>query len=200
MFALAFLGDIFLIGLFTFGEIISRELHIFHGQKAERKHYKTMPSFRKLHNFTRLFRCLQILLEFFTNSVGILFPVSQVILFLLGVYCQVCLTTQWHQMGKVTSTILLASFICSMVMWTIILDILGRMQSNSRRMIGSWMFVPVGFWGSHYNMKYIKQFQRSCKPLVVNYVVFGVKKGTVFKFVETVSRSTFRALVAVREY
>lgn len=198
-FTFSWLLDVYIHGFFLFSSFVSKEIRFGAANAEKSGKYKTTAALRKTENVTKIYRMLQILLNRYLDSVGLTVVVGHILISVFSVFTQVSLLTQWDLLTPITRTILLFSLIMADIVSVVLLDVLGRMLVESGKSISSWVKVSNVVWGSRYNSAYLKKFQKSCKPLMLEYGGwYKINRKTVLTSMKLKSRITCRALLTLR--
>lgn len=79
--------------------------------------------------------------------------------------------------------------------WGITLEIGGRFQLKAKRTLESWNLLPIA---NPLEKKLKSKFRKSVKPLILGKKgVYAVSRLTVLKFIMSIIKGTFRALLTI---
>ena len=164
--------------------------------KPNQKQYNTINALRCPNNLPVQYRSLEVLHK---NALEIAAPCIipiQVIFTNLCLFCNFTLITQWNKMNTVTKAVLLLWTCAVLVAWITGLQFGGWMRLKSIQVLRSWYFYE---W-SKADMKYMRRFQRSCKPLAIRVgKMYCIKRNSVLTFLRGIVRGTFRALLTLHK-
>jgi len=163
---------------------------------AKKSCYEFSPRFRTVVNLPSAYRSVEILhlnvnqiLEF--GIIPLQASIGQNTL-----YCNFLLITRWNQID-ISTKIILASWIGTLcTCWTFGLDFAGRFNTQAKVLLRSW-----DHWEwSKRDMKLIKRFQKSCRPLGMRAgPYYCIKKRSVLLFLRGIFEGTFRAFCITSE-
>lgn len=186
-----FWTDNIILTYFVFWELMSHETRM--GMLK----YKVSNNLRKLPNIIYYHRALQICLQMTMNSMGLLLPVTHLVVIKLSLYTQVSLIRKWNQLDNLTIAILLFSWASGQCVWLFALHFSGKMVKESKITLISWKAINI--WGNKDNNKFMHKFRKSCKPMTINYHnVYILRRSSILKFLKSVCRGTLRALLTIR--
>lgn len=185
-----FMADHIILTYFVFWELLLHETRLGRGK------YKLSNNLRRYPNLIYCHRALQIFLTLYTESIGMLFPLTHIIVLKLSLYSQVSLIRKWNKLDKLTVAILVFASISGQAVWLFALHYSGDMVTESKRTVSSWKGRE---WKTSGETKFMKKFSKSCRPMTINYHnVYILKRSSILRFLKNVCRGTLRALLTIR--
>lgn len=163
--------------------------------RPNRPSYETLEELRSPSNFSITYRTIQILHKISMEQYGIIILPLQSLETQLAIMCLYTLITQGTILHGTVVMVLISFAIGSLVPTAGMLWICGKFESISKKTINSWKYFS---WPDK-DLKYINKFRKSCQPLRIGLQgVYTIKKISVLKFLQTIVRGTFRALLALK--
>lgn len=158
---------------------------------------KSHRELRKIDNFTRMYRSVQLLIQMQNQLTPFVFmPLQGVVMYHI-VFCYVVV---FHVGDKFSTTanIVLALFGTGMLLlWTAVLNLFGRMEVIGAKIQHSWRKHGQLRW--KWNSKYMNKFQKSCKPILVAHgTSFEVRRFTVLNVSMKISTATFETIILTK--
>lgn len=180
--------------IFNVGAIVSqlgvREYYL--GQRG----YRLVDEVRQdISVLVHQYRSIEIFSETGMLFIGKFLVPFQSVFMVSTVFCNSMLIKQWDRMQTATKVLILFwAFGCTTV-WSLILVLGGYLHKHGKSVLVSWKNHDFGT--THRN-KLMKRVARSCRPVMLNYGnCFVIRKGSVLKFLRSVSRGTLRALLVM---
>lgn len=100
------------------------------------------------------------------------------------------------EMDKISVAVLVSWGIAAATFWGVILIMGGGLYLNGNNLLLSWKYHSN--WPDKFQKEVFHKFRRSCRPFVLNYGRwYVIKRLTVLKFVRSLCRGIFKALLAL---
>lgn len=164
---------------------------------------KATGNLRKVINFTRVYRALEIMLTLQNQVIAVGLLPLQTCAWFLCVFCFVTLEKHWKDLQALGKLIVFGFGCVCMLTWTLILKMAGHITVTNGKTRHSWKRAEIDKLLNFRLLsakRYMKRFGRSCRPINVGYgKMFVVKPGTVLRFLKMLSRGILKALLASRK-
>lgn len=83
----------------------------------------------------------------------------------------------------------------TIVVWSLVLEIFGRLDKEGRKVLKSWKFIPNL---DKFERKLLSKFGKGCRPVIFGLEgLLTIKRDTVIKYYATLIKRTFRALLTL---
>lgn len=158
-------------------------------------HQHASAGFRSFANIRFHYTQLEILQICFLDIFGVLYVPVNIIATNLALFCNYTLIKRWEELDAAGATILIIWSTLSFIGPPMIYGIVGSLRNLGVKVLLS---MKDADWGSKSQNVQMKKYVKGCDPL--NYglgKMFVIKRSTVLVFVRTVSRGTFRTLLAL---
>ncbi|CAL8072504.1 unnamed protein product [Orchesella dallaii] len=155
--------------------------------------YKTIDLLREPRQLVVNYKMLQILVKMVNFEIGILFVVLQLLFTQITLFCNVTLIFQWEDL-KINTKILL-TFIAGFATcgWATFLFVAGIQYGYSEAATESW---KLEYWSTRKERMYMQRVKWSLRPFSFgDGKRFIIKPVTVLKYINSVSKNTFRSLI-----
>jgi len=123
-----------------------------------------------------------------------MFIPAQTIITQVALFC-ICMCVRiWNELDRITRSILMDSTSGALLVWSVALELSGRLELGSRRLLRSWKN-----WNwSVADKKLLSKFRKSCRPICMRAGSYHViQRTSVLKFLRGIVRGTFRALLTI---
>lgn len=172
---------------------ISRELRL------TRNMYWSDSSLRRLDDIRIVYRAFECLHSRVLNDccIGSYMAWLNAYLELVSIFLSFVLLRYWNVLALISKVPLVLGFVLVPVGWTLFLELGGRLQKASLKMVSSWRNCN---WGNGMDNKLMQKFCRSCLPILMCWGKwFVVGRKSVLTFQKGVTRGTVRVLLMSRK-
>ncbi|CAL8085924.1 unnamed protein product [Orchesella dallaii] len=176
----------------TFIPFFTNELRIGMGQ------YKTLDTLRTPKNLMATFRSFQLLHQIAISLFDVCILPCQIVASNLILFSNFMFIRHRVEMQPETNCMLVGWSTLSLLLWTFVLELGGRLHSRGREVLKSWKLHDFGDKSAN---RCMSKFRKSCQPLAMNFGrTYVIRRLSVLKFIRGLTVGTFRLLLAVDEY
>lgn len=190
---IASMGGILIAYMFYMFLLISRELRISSGIK-----HLSLGTFRSSQNVRTFYRAIQIVQHqiLYTCNFGVYILLINAVCMKTGIYFTFTLLRYWGRLKLVTKAPMVIGDLMCVGYWVFLLQMGCLFYVGCKKTLISWQRHN---WGFMEQIKLMRRFHRSCRPIVFSYgSQFVMGRKSVLKFFRGVSRGTCRALLATK--
>lgn len=160
---------------------------------------KSVENMRQIKIFTLVYRCIEIIINMQNEITSFtLVPLQSEVMY----HCMFCymVAIRMHQKFNATAVGGVVTFATGILLaWLLALKIFGQVGSWNKKTLKSWTTQGKMHWKNKADIRYMKKFQKSCKPLCVAYkTYFIVKPFTVLRCLMKIMTVIFKALLLTK--
>jgi len=153
--------------------------------------YKTDDLLREPFNLVLNYRAIQVLMKTFNVEIGIVFVPCQICITQVILVCNVSLAFQWDLFRINTKIFLTGLLLICLAGWATFLLLAGWQYEESRKTVESWKRMT---WTKRTDRMYMRRVAETCQPITFgDGKRFLITPGKVLRFIDSVSKNTFRA-------
>jgi hypothetical protein len=158
--------------------------------------YKTNSRLRFTNNLTLEYRKLEVLHLNVIDSMGWAILPEQALIADAIMFCNYALITVGHELGGVTTAVLVIFAVVLMTAWVTVLEAAGVFHQQSETLIESFKYGHGHGWNRKDKL-YMDKFRMSCRPLAFRSVGgFCIKRLTGMKFIQGIVVGTLRIFLS----
>lgn len=180
--------------------ILFREFYCDDGRPLSKriiKSHQTSKGFREFETIKYYYLQLEILHIVWLDIVAIIFMPMNMVTNNVALFCNFNLIRDWQNINFSNAFVLLVWSVFSSVAVLVCFGFLGDIRSKGKRVL---MSMRGKHWGSRMNNRCMAKFLRGRQPICYSYRrMYIIKRTSVLKFIKSVTRGTFRALLAIKK-
>lgn len=161
----------------------------------DRKQYVSSRQLRTPPNIILVYRSSHVLLSKTLVVLEYMIVPTQTIITNVTLFSGVMLIKQGDRMSMASKGMLGSWSVVAAGGWTIALWVAGYMHYFGKKLLNSWKYHK---WSTRGDKAVMSKFRKSCKPLMIHFGnVYALRRLSVLKFIRSISRGIFRALLTV---
>jgi hypothetical protein len=162
--------------------------------RPNQSRYRTINALRKPMNLVLEYRMVEILHKLGMSTFGSLLLPFHI---LMGQFILFSNVSALRGGKDFDFNFIILSFYAQAA-WFCVLEFGGRFHKNSTKTVKSWKYFN---FKTKAEAKYMSKFRKACVPLCLEAKgVFSVKRLSVLKFIRSVVRGTFRAVLTLNSF
>jgi hypothetical protein len=157
---------------------------------ARRSRYLFSNRLRTVENLVLEYRAMEVLHLNMNELIGVAIIPIQATIGQSTLFCNFLLASRWSHLDPMTKCILVTWVGSLLFLWVIGLEVAGRLNAQSLKVLGSWHF-----WGwSKRDKKLVLKFKKSCRSIGIRAGrYYCIKRSSVLCFIRGIVEGTFRA-------
>ncbi len=158
--------------------------------------YKSISSLRTPQILMLAYRTAQIMHGKGILVIGFFILPTHTIIYKMIVFTSYMIVKHGQEMDNISIAVLVGWAISAATFWVVILVIGGTLHLQGNNLLMSWKYHTK--WPDKFQRNLMNKFRKSCKPFELNYGrSYVIKRLTVLKFIRSLSRGIFKALLAL---